>query len=204
MGKEEHHSRVEAAVERLNQDPYLLATVSAVPIIGGSITQVLTGIGQQIVQKRNAKLFEQLSEHLAEVDEQSIRRDYFETPEGFDLLIKAMDESRRTRSDEKRDLIVRILRGALIDHEGEYSPEEYLNLISDLTVQELMVIRSVHERRPHDGGSFTVWVSMTCETLRVDRRDVFMMLARLEAHGLIQVVEKPPQSKGRRTLFSFE
>jgi hypothetical protein len=74
---------------------------------------------------------------LATVDEQSIRRDYFETPEGFDLLIKAMDESRRTRSDDERDLIARILRGALIDHEDEYSPEEYLNLLSDLTVQEL-------------------------------------------------------------------
>lgn len=123
-GQREHHSRVEAAVERLNQDPYLLATVSAVPIIGGSITQVLTGIGQQIVQKRNAKLFEQLSEHLASVDEQSIRRDYFETPEGIDLLIKAMDESCRTRSDEKRDLIARILRGALTKEKGEYSPEE--------------------------------------------------------------------------------
>jgi hypothetical protein len=107
-----------------------------------------TGIGQQIVQERNAKLFEQLTKHLADVDEQSIRRDYFETPEGFDRLMKAMDESRRTRSDEKRNLIARILRGALIDGESEYSPEEYLNLISDLTPQELKVLRSAHRQRP--------------------------------------------------------
>jgi hypothetical protein len=108
-------SKVESAIERLNQDPYLLATKTAVPFVGGSITQALTGIGQQIVQERNAKLFQQLAEQLADIDEQSIRRGYFETPEGFDLLIKAMDESRRTRSDDKRDFIARILRGALTD-----------------------------------------------------------------------------------------
>jgi hypothetical protein len=108
-------SKVESAIERPNQDPYLLATITAVPFVGGSITQALTGIGQQIVQERNAKLFQQLAEQLADIDEQSIRRGYFETPEGFDLLIKAMDESRRTRSDDKRDFIARILRGALTD-----------------------------------------------------------------------------------------
>jgi hypothetical protein len=89
MEEENTPSRVEAAIERLNQDPYLLAAITAVPVVGGSITQVLTGIGQQIVQERNARLFEQLSEHLANVAEQAIKRDYFETPEGFDLLIKA-------------------------------------------------------------------------------------------------------------------
>jgi hypothetical protein len=92
MEEENTPSRVEASIERLNQDPYLLAAITAVPVVGGSITQVLTGIGQQIVQERNARLFEQLSEHLANVDEQAIKRNYFETPEGFDLLIKATQE----------------------------------------------------------------------------------------------------------------
>src|SRR4028118_1234953 len=102
MEEESSSSRIEGAIERLNKDPYLLALITAIPGVGGSITQVLTGIGQQIVEERNAKLFKQLSEHLADIEEQSIRRDYFETPEGFDLFIKAMDASRRTRSDEKR------------------------------------------------------------------------------------------------------
>jgi hypothetical protein len=195
-------SKVEGAIERLNQDPYLLAAITAVPFVGGSITQALTGIGQQIVQERNARLFEQLSEHLATVDEQAIKQGYFETPEGFDLLIKAMDESRRTRSDDKRDLIARILRGALIDGESKYSPEEYLNLISDLTPQELMVLRSAYRQRPGPGMDFRMWCHSAARQAGFDRRDLFMTLSRLEAHGLIQVVEKAAGTRrsGSRTI----
>jgi len=36
-----------------------------------------------------------------------------------------------------------------------------------------------------------------CGDLKLDRRDVFMLLARLEAHGLVQVVEKSLQKKRR-------
>jgi len=135
MEGEKSPSRIEDAIERLNQDHYLLAAITAIPGVGGSITQVLTGIGQQIVRERNAKLFEQLKEHLATVQEQSIRRDYFQTPEGFDLLIRALDESRRTRSDGKRDLIARILAGAasIESEQGGYSPEDYLNVVAALT-----------------------------------------------------------------------
>lgn len=104
MGEEKYPSGAEAAIERLNQDPLLLAAISAVPVVGGSITQVLTWFGQEIVQERNKRLFQQFSEHLEAIDEQAIRKGYFETEEGFDLLIKALDESRRTRSEEKRDL----------------------------------------------------------------------------------------------------
>lgn len=90
---------------------------------------------------------------MANVDEQAIKRKYFEAPEGVDLLIKAMDESCRTRSDAKRDLIARILRGALVDGESEYSPGEYLTLISDLAPQELVVVLLIGE------GQVPEWIS---------------------------------------------
>jgi hypothetical protein len=80
MDDEKVRSKLESAIERLNQDPYLLAIKTAVPGVGGSITQVLTGIDQQIAQERNARLFKQLSEHLVTVDEEALRRDIFDTP----------------------------------------------------------------------------------------------------------------------------
>ena len=119
--------------------------MTAIPGVGGSITQVITGIGQEIVQERNRILFQQLSEHQEALDDQAIKQDYFETEEGFDLLIKALDASRRTRSEEKRDLIARILAGAATTPErSNYSPEDYLYLISDLTIQELTVARLIY------------------------------------------------------------
>jgi hypothetical protein len=190
MDDEKVPSKLEAAIERLNQDPYLLAAITAIPYVGGSITQVLTGIGQQIVQERNAKLLAQLSERLANVDEEAIRQGYFETPEGFDLLIKAMDESRKTRSDNKRDLIARILRGAVLDYErGEYSPEEYLYLVSDLTERELEAASLLYRRRPRSEMQLRAWFGEMSENFGLDDSDVEMILARLEARGLIRYSE---------------
>jgi hypothetical protein len=190
MDDEKVPSKLEAAIERLNQDPYLLAAITAIPYVGGSITQVLTGIGQQIIQERNSKLLAQLSERLANVDEEAIRQGYFETPEGFDLLIKAMDESRKTRSDNKRDLIARILRGAVLDYErGEYSPEEYLYLVSDLTERELEAASLLYRRRPRSEMQLRAWFGEMSENFGLDDSDVEMILARLEARGLIRYSE---------------
>jgi hypothetical protein len=197
MEEEQSSSRIEGAIERLNQDPYLMSVITAVPVVGGSITQVLTGIGQQIVQERNAKMFEQLKEHLATVQEQSIRSDYFETPEGFDLLIKALDESRRTRSDDKRDLIARILSGAAsADAErGEYSPEEYLNIVADLTVKELEIARIIYQVQQEDTASELekepeVWFRQRNKIIaehELEEDEFSLLLNRVASTGLLSV-----------------
>lgn len=198
MDDEKVPSKLETAIERLNQDPYLLAIITAVPGVGGSITQVLTGIGQQIVQERNARLFEQLSEHLVTVEEEALRRDFFETPEGFDLLIKALDESRKTRSDEKRDLIAQILRGALTDYEEKYSPEEYLYLISDLTVQELRVARSIYDGRPDTRSEpWSKWIDKVCTQIGIDTTDLQLSLERIASTGLLQKATTHTDDEGR-------
>ncbi len=200
MAEEERPSMVEAAIERLNRNPMLLATITAVPYFGGSITQVLTWFGQEIVQERNKRLFEQLAEHLEAVDEQAIKKDYFETQEGFDLLISALDESRKTRSHEKRDLIARILTGAALteSEHGEFSPEEYLNTVATLSVKELAVARTIY--RLQKGQNYRVsesdkrwetWLSHRDEIVRelaLDINDLPLILDRIASTGLIELV----------------
>jgi hypothetical protein len=62
------------------------------------------------------------------------------------LLIKALNESRRTRSDEKSELIARLLAAATSTDagRGEYSPEDYLNIVADLTEKELEIARTIY------------------------------------------------------------
>ncbi len=117
-----------------------------IPLVGDSLTEIAAGRGQQIIEARRDEFLRLLAEHLATLEEQAVRKDYFKTPEGIDLLIKALDEARRTRSKEKRDLYARILKGAIVDFgQGRYSAEEYLYLISDLTLKELRVARSLYQ-----------------------------------------------------------
>ncbi len=142
-------------------------------------------------KERNKRLFQQFSEHLQAIDEQVIRKCYFETEESFNLLIKALDESRRTRSEEKRDLIARVLVGAVLTEpeQDSHSPEDYLYLISDLTIQELRVARLIYEQRPDtDDESWNAWEAEACATLDTDKADLHLALARLSSAGLLQRV----------------
>jgi hypothetical protein len=200
MGQEGHTSRIESVIQRLNRDTYLLATISAVPFVGGSITQIITGIGQEIVQERNKRLFEQLAEHLQAAREEAIRKDYFESPEGLDLLIRALEVSGKTRSEVKRDLIARILTGALSTDAGlsEYAHEEYLNMVASLTPKELEVARSIYDSQkdlsPQELDSDNRWdvwrlqAEMLREKHALDESDLTLLMNRLYSVGLVDLV----------------
>jgi hypothetical protein len=108
---------LETSLEILAEDPILRVLLKRIPLVGDSLTEIAAGKGQQIIEARRDEFLQLLAEHLATLEKQAIRKDYFQTPEGFDLLIKALDESRRTRSEEKRDINASILRGAIVDFE---------------------------------------------------------------------------------------
>jgi hypothetical protein len=178
------------SLEVIAEEPVLQALLNMIPGVGGSLNELLAGKGQRIMEERRDNLLLLLGKHLEAIDEQAIKKDYFETPEGFDLLIKALDESGRTRSEEKRDLIARVLTGAASSPENSnYSPEDYLYLISDLTIQELRVARLIYKQRPDTNEeSWNAWEAEACATLGIDRTDLHMALARLGSTGLLVLV----------------
>lgn len=136
----------ELLTEVVNRNPLVLASISAVPYFGSSLATFFSAKWLTIYQERTKAMFDKFGEDLSELDERSIKKDYFDTDEGIDLLIKATEQSAKTRSEEKRDLIARILAGATSTDagRGEYSPEEYLNMVADLTEKELEIARTIY------------------------------------------------------------
>lgn len=188
------------SLEVIAEEPVLQALLNTIPGVGGSLNELLAGKGQRIMEERRDNLLLLLGKHLEAVDEQAIKKDYFDTEEGFDLLIKALDESRRTRGEEKRDLIARILAGATLTkpEQDSYSPEDYLYLISDLTIQELRVARLIYEQRPDTNEeSWNTWEAEACATLGIDRTDLHMALVRLSSTGLLQRVTAHEDEDGQ-------
>ncbi len=181
---------LKTSLEIIAEDPILRILLKRIPLVGDSLTAIAAGKGQQIIEARRDEFLQLLAEHLAMLEEQAVRKDYFQTPEGFDLLIKALDEARKTRSKEKKDLYARILRGAIVDLEqGRYSAEEYLYLISDLTIKELRVARLLYATRPEsEVDHWEEWKKEVCSDLNIDRDNLSMILARIEASGLIEQV----------------
>ncbi len=193
------------ALEVIAEEPGLQAILNSIPY-GGSLNALLAGKGQRIMQERRDEFLRLLGKHLEAIEKEAIKKDYFETPEGFDLLIKALDESRKTRSEEKRDLIARVLRGAVVDFErGSYSPEEYLYLLSDLTVQELRVARLMYQDRPNfNEQPWIQWEEKACTTIGIGKPDLHLMLSRLSSAGLLQVVISSTDEHGETWTMTQE
>jgi hypothetical protein len=85
-----------------------------------------------------------------------------------------LNESRRTRSKEKRDLYARILRerSSTSSKEGTLRKSTF-TYISDLTLKELRVARLLYETRPGpEKGYWEQWKNEVCGDLNIDRDDL--------------------------------
>jgi hypothetical protein len=158
-----------------------------VPYVGGFLVELFGGRGQQVIEERREKLFRSLGEQLKNLDEQAIRKDYFVSEEGFDLLLKAIETAIKTRSEEKIEFCARILAGAArVERAAFASPEEYLHLIADLSPKEIEVALWMYVRGPtvsdEDLGDWHEDAAQDCD---IDRADLLMVLNRLQARGLI-------------------
>ena len=186
----------ETAGEIFSDSPSLKALAQIIGAgLPGPFGAVLAtwGIGQidQIGKQRLREQLILLAEQLQSLENRAVRLDYFETGEGHDMLIKVLDEARRTRSRLKKELYARILKGAIVDFEPrEYSSEEYLYLISDLTEKEIKVAFSVYEQHlPPDDEVWKTWAETVGSQVGMDIADLRFALGRIVSSGLLDRVE---------------
>lgn len=193
---------VETSLEIVDDSPTLQSLLRVIGLcLGGSAGSIfaewaIASLAQR-EKERLTEFVELLASRLETLEGQAVRQDFFATELGHDMLLKALDESRRTRSKLKKELFVRILKGAVIDAEKrEYSPEEYLYLITDLTEQDIRIGLSLYKERPGiDVGEETrakywqSWEKKIRSETGLDVRDLRFTLARLVASGLLDRVD---------------
>lgn len=183
--------------------------LNLIPYVGGSLVELSAGKGQQIIDERRDEFLWLLSERLEKIEEQTVKKDFFETPEGFDLLVKALDENRKTRSRDKRELYARILAGAATASPGaeSSSAEEYLYIVSDLTLRELEVARKMYDlqqdyikrymdqegqdpRKKYTGEEPEVWhmhKEAITRDIGIDDDELMQLVNRIASTGLIDI-----------------
>lgn len=189
----------EFVTEMLNKDPIFPAAIGLVPVIGGPLATLFTSKWAKISQERTEMLYKYLAERLRVLDEETIKKDYPHTDEGADLFVKATEISAKNRSKEKRKLIAGILAGATTTDsaQGEYSPEEYLNLIADLTDKEWQIAHTIYKRHhrnfprelePNNRAATWVLVNQKLiELHNIDADALPLYLNRLHLAGLLDL-----------------
>ena len=115
------------------------AAINAVPYVGSTLDVLLSAVGQKYVQRRIETFIKELGEQISLLDASKVNKDFLETEEGFDLIIKAFNSAAKTKQKEKLKLFAKIIKSSLtIGNEYyEEAPELYLRIVDELSVKEL-------------------------------------------------------------------
>lgn len=173
--------------------------VLMIPVIGSSLDLVLTSGGQRSrerIHKLIDAMKDDMQERLETVEDSAVDEEYLKSEEFFDLIMKALDTTIKTRDEAKRRTCARILIESTIFSKREgYSPEEYLDLIADLTPRELAVAQALYRDLSGEGDesrelkesreAWMSWQDRVRAKVGIDGADLQLILDRLHSSGLI-------------------
>jgi hypothetical protein len=193
----------EAALEAYADNIVVRAAVTTIPFVGGPLDLILSTKGQKIVQERVMLLLDALKHEAANLQEEKVDKQYLESEEWFDLILKALEASARTRHIEKLQLYAKVLVGAVVKgNRSKHSPEDYLTILTELTMRELEVAKALYEQQgrdePHEGEDELKWLirkgvinpaehqwdSLADYKRTVPEEDLVFVLLRLQRTGL--------------------
>ncbi len=189
--------KISQALQIYSKKTVLRAVVNAIPWVGGSLDVVLSSGGQRIIEERIKRLFEQLGADMEKLKEDSIEKSFIETEEFFDLLRKVIESSTKTREQQKIELYSRILRNSLLkDTQGKEMAEDYLSALTELSVKEVCLAKTIYEMQ--EGGLLdkehelqmalrTGWNTLS-DKLSIHKGELDFFLKRLERTGLIKEI----------------
>lgn len=188
--------KIKPAIEKYSENAILRASISAIPFIGSSFDVFLATKAQKIVNDRIVSLFNELKEEMSTLEDRMVDKDYINSEEFIDLFIRTIEAAAKTRSKEKIKLYAKLLKGAIkFQDRKKYSPEEYLQVISELTITELEVVKAIYrqqkqERRKDENELQWAlrcgWEELEKECPSIPEEDFRFIFLRLRKSGLIQ------------------
>jgi len=188
--------KIKPAIEKYSENALLRIAISEIPIIGSPLDIFLTTKAQKIINDRIMSLFSELKEEMSTLEDRMVDKDYIDSEEFIELFIKTIEASTKTRNKEKIKLYAKLLKGAIkFQDRKKYSPEEYLQVLSELTIKELEVAKAIYrqqrqERRKDENELEWAlrygWEELEKECPSIPEEDFRFIFLRLRKSGLIQ------------------
>ena len=202
MSEENVPARIERAInraflsaaERYADNTVLRTVVVSIPQLGGGIDMILTSEAQRASKERVFRLLEEMRAWMEQLEADVVVEEYLGSEEFIDLVMKAFDSATKTRDEKKIRLYARILTESTVrDKQGEYFPEEYLNVLASLTPKQVEVAWTIYavqgepRESVHPEGS-EGWheeKQAWCERTGLHASQLIFMLKGLVAVGLV-------------------
>jgi hypothetical protein len=188
----------EESILLYNDNSPLRLCVLGIPSLGPIIDTILTSKGQKIAYDRLIGFIDELKNEINEIDERLINLEFVESEEFYDLLIKSIESSLKTRHEEKRKLFARIIVNRCTVDKSDLNPEFYLDIISELTIEELLVAKKLFELKTTDEYEKLIKRQEKSEYIKqdqdvlaltdlpIEKDDYTFILLRLQKVGLIK------------------
>jgi hypothetical protein len=125
---------------------------SAIPYIGGPISNVISGVGTVRRLGRVRQVVEQLAQELAGFRSE-ITEKYVKTEEFEELLERTLRQASDERSDEKRRMYAAFLADDLKAPEPSYDQKlRFLRILEEVQLDHLIVLRALAAEPDADPG----------------------------------------------------
>lgn len=135
------------------QEDYLENVVSvfsaSIPVLGSIIDRFLVNSNNNYLRKRVYDLFHYLEEITEKIDHSLIDREYLYSEEFISLLYLILEKLRLTAKKEKINMFAFFMLNCTKKDNANLrqNNEEYLNLLSDLSLQEISVLSSLYKKQ---------------------------------------------------------
>jgi hypothetical protein len=122
----------------------LFALIAAIPMIGGSINSLLTGVAKHRVIERATEVFSAVKERLEQVEESKIDRAFFESEEFQTLLTLVLEQLQSSHDKAKmRMLSAALVNSGMKEFSVESRKELFLRILRDLAPNHLQALNSL-------------------------------------------------------------
>lgn len=177
----------EKGIEWYTGKSALRALITTMPVIGSPIDVLISTEGQNIIQERITDLINELTSEMDKISEDKVDYEFIWSEDFFDLIVTAFESASRTKEIEKINLYAKIIKNSVIIEEADFSSLEYIRIITDLSLQEFLVVKQLYENKElnaFDDSSYNEFENMTIDKFN-------FLLKRIERVGLIYEYRKP-------------
>lgn len=173
-------------IQKYEGKTVLRVIINLIPYVGGSLDVALSR-WSQIKQKRMDDLLDAISEELKGVQEDSIKKEYLNSEDFYDLVYQIVNNALANRCPETRRAYAKVVKAAVLNEETTANLEDIIRQVEGIKEKDIFFLRAV-KNVLSSGGNLTGESLAMCVSVdggTYDSLECERMLYRFENLGLL-------------------
>jgi hypothetical protein len=170
----------------------MAGALSLIPLgVGSAISQMLTELAFRRTNERMKRMFDQMAQHIRELGEEKIDREWFRGEEFQTLLFEALHQLHATESEDKIRMLGKALANSgATEFKNEDRKDIFLRLIRELAPQHVLFLRRLLPKRPKEFSAeeYPDWMIWANRPKIFGRGTELLVLQMLAANSLVEEI----------------